>query len=360
MSSQNILKNIAELSEIVSGWQREGYAPSIERDIALAKIRDMYELIRFIDMPFSAEELVETAVVVDLEDILIGDSKDETEELVNIDEPIVEPIAEALENAEPELVVDEEVKEPAEQHSEQEVAKDTLFDLDEIPKNTRSRRSAILSLYGYEEDVKPAKVELEHEKVKEPKQEYVEVMLFDDPIPQPQDEEKVEEIQEVLDEPIVEEEVVESIDISQLEQEVETESSETNETPEVEIEAPIASISLGDITASQTVVGDVINSDIETISDHYVTESHTSVVMEQYGNEPIESLSAGLGVNERYLLARDLFDGDAVECNKMIDSLESCETYDDAIIYIAENYMWNADSQGAQMVMNLLERKFNM
>lgn len=244
-----------------------------------------------------------------------------------------------------------EVAPEFEPESEPEPAKDTLFDLEAVPKKSRSRRSAILSLYGYNES-EPA-IEPEPIKESETKPQYIEVMLFDDPVVEVEktevEESEIEEPQRSIVTPEESEE--------QLEEEPEEQSDEEPETSNPE---PTESIqSIADITTPTTVIGETINSNQETIGDRYATETPSSVVMEQYGNDPIASIKAGLGVNERYLLARDLFDGDATQCNAMLIALDECEDYDDAVIYIVENYMWSADSPSVSLIMNLLDRKFN-
>ena len=56
-------------------------------------------------------------------------------------------------------------------------------------------------------------------------------------------------------------------------------------------------------------------------------------------------------------MIRDLFDGDGEAYDKTISDLDAMETFDDCIIYIAENFEWNPDSEGAKFIMQLLERK---
>ena len=41
-----------------------------------------------------------------------------------------------------------------------------------------------------------------------------------------------------------------------------------------------------------------------------------------------------------------------------LDKLDAFGDFDDCMIYIAENYAWNANSDGAKFLMELLERKF--
>ena len=57
-------------------------------------------------------------------------------------------------------------------------------------------------------------------------------------------------------------------------------------------------------------------------------------------------------------MIRDLFGGDAKAYEAAVDKLNAFGDFDDCMIYIAENYAWNANSDGAKFLMELLERKF--
>ena len=52
-----------------------------------------------------------------------------------------------------------------------------------------------------------------------------------------------------------------------------------------------------------------------------------------------------------------LFAGDAEQYEKTMDVLEAMDNLDDCIIYIAENFAWRPSSDGAKLIMDLLQRK---
>ena len=73
---------------------------------------------------------------------------------------------------------------------------------------------------------------------------------------------------------------------------------------------------------------------------------------------PVSALRRAIGINDKFLMIRDLFDGDARAYEAALDKLDAFGDFDDCMIYIAENYVWNANSDGAKFLMELLERKF--
>ena len=105
-----------------------------------------------------------------------------------------------------------------------------------------------------------------------------------------------------------------------------------------------------------TTLGDVMAQNSQTLADTIVAPT---ALGEEISNRSIRSLRQGIGLNDKFLMIRDLFDGDADAYDEAIDVLDSFDDFDDCIIYIAENFAWNADSEGAKFIMQLLERKLS-
>lgn len=82
-----------------------------------------------------------------------------------------------------------------------------------------------------------------------------------------------------------------------------------------------------------------------------------SVTPAAVGQEPVADLRQALCNNDRFLLARDLFGGDMDACGRTIDRLNEFDDLDECMIYIAENFDWNPNSDGAKLLVDLIERK---
>ena len=118
-----------------------------------------------------------------------------------------------------------------------------------------------------------------------------------------------------------------------------------------------ASVTPADMpVAAGTVLGDVINHDVQTLADKIAP--HRDAASELRLQEPVDDLRKAIGINDKFLLIRDLFGGDRVAYDRAVDALNACESLDDCMIYIAEHYAWNPDSDGVRLLMELLERKF--
>lgn len=73
----------------------------------------------------------------------------------------------------------------------------------------------------------------------------------------------------------------------------------------------------------------------------------------------VTTLRSAISVGDRFMLIRELFGGDEATYERTIDTLENFDNLDDCIIFIAENFTWRASSEGAKLVMDLLQRKLS-
>jgi hypothetical protein len=103
-------------------------------------------------------------------------------------------------------------------------------------------------------------------------------------------------------------------------------------------------------------LADAISPSTPTLAD---TLAVPTPLGEEILNSRIVSLRDGIGLNDKFLMIRDLFDGDDEAYDEAISALDRLETMDDCMIHIIENYAWNPDSEGSKFIMQLLERKLS-
>lgn len=240
----------------------------------------------------------------------------------------------------------------------------TLFDLEGTVSHRRRQR-VILSLYGAagpEPASKPEpKPELKPELRPEPKPESAVV-----PHPEPERESEPRAGAPLADEPRVPAEQSDAAPVLQPEAEVpgatEPQSVEPQSVGEPAVEAAEPE-DIGSEAGPETpapgaspVLGEVINHDVQTLAD--TIEPPRDMASELRRLEPVTDLERAIGLNDKFLLIRDLFGGDAAAYERAIGTLNGFDDLDDCMIYIAENYAWNPNSDGAKLLMELLERKF--
>ena len=403
MNIKLIKAEIEKLSLMLSTWEASDEVSAIERDIVLDKLKNIYDAVRF-DTPIEQSEPVapvspapvaepaaeeeesnEKEVEVELifaddefpeenlfdndeelpsatdliaatvasavgnaftaEEVKIAEPAPEPEvipaeptateeiaeepteikeEVIELSVPVIEApqtelgsdiIIEELAAEKPaEVVIEKPVEQPEEKPAEKPVAKpapepkrtmNSLFNMDEVRRQPRSKHQRMMSIYNDNE----------------PKQE------------------KVVDISKIFNIDIDEPEEVKPV--APAAKPAPAETPAVKPAPVVEEKpAPLADA----IPATQTLAD---------------TIAAPTALAEEINHANLHSLRDGIGLNDKFLMIRDLFDGDSDAYEQAIDALDELETLDDCMIHIIENYAWNPDSEGSKFIMQLLERKLS-
>ena len=337
---------MSRLTSMVEKWNKCGDVPRIERDMALEELRRIYDELLDYTPQQGAEPAVEEreaeanetiednaepeveeveeevvtvvapAVVAAHEDLgddfddaldidaLLGLSgEDSIEENASI-EPAAEPESEVVVEPEPAVepepdqVMEEAIEETEnveEEKSSERPAGGGLFDIDDIPVRAKSGRKMI-SLY--DAPIKPRTTVKEVEPVAEP-------VVEAEPAPAP--------VAAPAPQPVV--------------------VSCEEETPQR--------------------LGDVIAKNVTTLADKMAEEQPTTAF------NRITDIRKAIGLNDKFLMIRDLFGGDATLYEQTITRLNEFDDLDECMIYIVENFRWNPDSEGAKLLVSLIERKLS-
>ena len=372
MNIEFIKSEIKRLSLIVEDWREGESVPTIERDLALDKIKSLYNILRFGEAEGAAEqyaipvappaaddnaaeecdapeekdvevefifaeedeegeveeveseeeqsandEITETATEIAAATINIGmpevDNADEKqeEEIADVAEPmVVEQPTVVAEVVEEQPIEDK--KPTVEEKSKKTVSINSLFGADEPRREPRSKHQRMMSIYN--DEPKPEKV-VDISKIFDMDDDESDVEIFATPTPKPQP--QVKRVVEYDEEPL--------------------KSGETI--------ADVKTVTLADAMAQNAT----------TLAD---TIAAPAALGEEINHSHIKSLRKAIGLNDKFLMIRDLFGGDGDLYEQTLDALDEFESFDDCLLYIAENHPeWNPDSEGAKFLTQLLERK---
>lgn len=448
MDLNYVYTELQRLTTLVEGWKTTAEVNALERDLVLARLRDLYEAVRFEGAvaPAAAEQnasLVppmplpepeplpdEEFEPLDADDFLSLDSLIQEENIP--EEPQPEAPAEEddedveaddEENSEPEVEVElifadeeeaddedllagllpdqeeemadvAEEEEPAEEEEELPVVEEEQPEVEETPEVEEAPETTepetepepepqtepepqkpVLSLFGDDEAAKPRYThrqrvimslydapEYDEPESRGPVKQVVpsstqltEVeaepelvavlgedaeVIYERPTHQPEVELEVETPAE---EPLVEEE---------QEQEREEAVPETPQTvepapkpqpqpqpqPQTEVEQPKT---LGESVQPRP-----------TLADQLAARQQASL------HRPVTDLRRAVSLNDKLLMIRELFNGNGALYEITIRKLNDFTTFEDCLIYIAEHFDWNPNSDGAKLMVDLLERKF--
>lgn len=346
---------MSRLTSMVEKWNMSGDVPRIERDMALEELRRIYdELLDYnpqsvVDDAAPSVDVVEgeavksNAVVGLAESVMpsdivtpvesVGDAFDDAldidailglsgDDSISIVEPNAEDAIETEQEIEPQQEVESEQE--SEQESEPMPQQDVETDQDSEPQQNIET-----------EQVSEAEQEPETELAESAQERPVGGGLFDmDDIPvRTKGGRRMISLYDVpkgvtpAAEPVVEHVEVTTIVAPQP-------------APEPREEGPQR-------------LGDVIAKNVTTLADKMAEEQPTAAF------NRITDIRKAIGLNDRFLMIRDLFGGDATLYDKTITRLNEFDDLDECMIYIVENFRWNPDSEGAKLLVSLLERKLS-
>ena len=79
--------------------------------------------------------------------------------------------------------------------------------------------------------------------------------------------------------------------------------------------------------------------------------------------KPISNLTSSIGINERFLLIKDLFNGSTEKFNESIHLLNNCNNKEEANELISSTmrieYEWEDESEALTILSDLIENRFS-
>lgn len=356
MEQKSIMERLSHLVRVVERWSDSGDIPAIERDIVLEELRRAYSEILAIEPAASVvgvvatpavepaeevaaeevameqceedavepsmEESVEQSVEADLDDALDIDALLGLTALDKEEQPEPEPTPETEPELETETETEPEPEPEAEPAPEPEPTSETepeteplsdgggLFDIADIPVRSKTSRKMI-SLYNtppVASQPKASEADGGREEVQRVAPKPAPAVV---PTPAP-----------VVAEP--------------------------------EPQSVLSPLLNDNIASAPKRLGDVLGDGVTVLGDKMAAEELPTTPFNR-----ISDLNKAIGINDRFLMIRDLFDGDAERYADTIDTLNEFETLDDAMIYIIENFAWNPETEGARLLVSLIERKLS-
>ncbi len=392
MDLKTVRRNLIQAVELVEGWTTQSEVSAVERDLVLDKIRKAYDAIRFggvaheqslarpkavavAPIPQPAEQPVEKPTEqesateqessdepeVEFEFIVYegeegeegeeGDEGDESEgnegegekysddeteadlsdgeysdvepadeedsdeesETEEPTEPIAVPIVPSEPTEEPiaEPIASEPTEEPTAPARPQNIEQ-SLFGGEDSAWRRPRRRSVIMSLY--DTDPQPSKTEQSAKPI------------ISQPTTEPQAQPAIKPQPTATERPVAEERPA-------------------------PVQYAVAPKPLEEIDA-EAVLGEVLMADVHTLGD---TLSHAPSVAD---TAPVKTLRGAISVADKFMIVRELFDGNEPAFEHAIETLDAIDDFDDCMVHIVENYSWRTSSEGAKLIIDLLQRKF--
>jgi hypothetical protein len=74
--------------------------------------------------------------------------------------------------------------------------------------------------------------------------------------------------------------------------------------------------------------------------------------------QPIENISRNIGINDRFFIIRELFDGDSVGFRSLVDRLDAAGSFEDAYQILGEHFADSMEHEGVGILVQLAKRRF--
>ncbi|HOE04822.1 MAG TPA: hypothetical protein PLZ52_06365 [Bacteroidales bacterium] len=105
-------------------------------------------------------------------------------------------------------------------------------------------------------------------------------------------------------------------------------------------------------------LGEQLGENKTSLNDLLALKGSQQDVATRITAKPITDIRSAIGVGDRFLFIRELFDGDNDNFNKTIDYLNSLQQSHEAQSYLNSNFKWNSDSNTVKHFMSIIQRKY--
>ncbi|MDX9946989.1 MAG: hypothetical protein RBS38_06445, partial [Bacteroidales bacterium] len=96
----------------------------------------------------------------------------------------------------------------------------------------------------------------------------------------------------------------------------------------------------------------------ESFNENLGTRKHGDDVLEILRSKPLSSLDEAIGINDKFLFIREIFNGNTDSYNEAIQKLEKVGNISDAMAVIMGYAGDNSGSEAVTQLVDLIKRKF--
>jgi hypothetical protein len=110
--------------------------------------------------------------------------------------------------------------------------------------------------------------------------------------------------------------------------------------------------------AESAIIADQFSNRSESFNEKLGSHKHEDDVLEILKTKPLLSLDEAIGINDKFLFIREIFDGNTESYNLAIQKLESVGSLSDAMAVIMSLSGENSGNEAVKQLTDLIKRKF--
>ncbi len=141
------------------------------------------------------------------------------------------------------------------------------------------------------------------------------------------------------------------------------------EVPQVEVpiaEVPQEEVPIAEVPPSEasekspelTTLADRYKGEKRYINESLAGNIEKNDISSKIQSKPIQHISSALGLNDRFKLINDLFNGDKDSFQNTISVLDTSSNFNEAFTYINSSFDWDMEEDSVQLLLELVRRKF--
>ena len=108
-------------------------------------------------------------------------------------------------------------------------------------------------------------------------------------------------------------------------------------------------------TANSTILAEKFSAE-SSINENLAGKRNPETDKKLIG-QPIDNISRNIGINDRFLIIRELFEGDSDQFSLLLGKLDSAENYQDATGILEERFAELMDHEGVEILKTLVKRR---
>ena len=113
-----------------------------------------------------------------------------------------------------------------------------------------------------------------------------------------------------------------------------------------------------DKTNGPAILADRYKSDKKFRNESLAGKRGKQDVSSKIQSKPISNIGNALGINDRFKLINDLFNGDRDSYENTINTLDKASNFNEAFSYINSSFDWDMEEDSVQILLDLVRRKF--
>ncbi|MDD2385618.1 MAG: hypothetical protein PHP52_02425 [Bacteroidales bacterium] len=105
-------------------------------------------------------------------------------------------------------------------------------------------------------------------------------------------------------------------------------------------------------------IGEQLGQHKTSLNESFSTGANTNDISSKFGQKPISDIKAAIGIGDRFLYIRELFNGNNDEFEENIIHLNSLNSFEEANNYLKEKYNWDYSQETVSNFINVVKRKY--